>query len=1094
MHLRDGQLLLSPSDVTAFLGCRHSSALSLAVARGEIPSPAASADAELVFAKGRAHEAAHLAGLRADGLDVCEIVLGSADRAPSPGDWERAARETVEAMRAGRDVVYQAVLGSGRWRGVADFLRRVDEASPRLGAHSYEVLDTKLARHAKPAYVLQLCFYSEEVGRIQGAVPREMHVLLGNGERVSFRPGEFAAYARRVEARVAGFLDEPPLTEALPCGACGTCGFLGRCEAWWQEVDHPTRVAGLGVRYLAPLRAAGIVTVAALGAAGAGAPAGLSGEVFARLRRQARLQHERDATGDLSYELLDPPYGFALLPQTSSGDLFFDLEGNPFWDSVEGSLEYLWGVIDAAGRYSAIWAHDRAGERAAFEQFVDLVHARLREDPGMHVYHYASYELSVLRRLAARYGTREEEVDELLRRGVLVDLFKVLRGGLVASVPRYGLKDMEAFLGFERRAEVRDGGASIVEYERWVQTRDPRLLAAIAAYNEEDVIATWLLRDWLLERKQEAGEIPSPQPVPPSVPKPQDADRAALREALLASGDPARALVGQLLDYHDRERKPVWWAFFDRLEKTSEELVEDSDAIGLLASVGRSRADARSQIHVFSYPAQEHKVRLDDQPKDLATGRSAGQIVALDLDACTLELRRGPSLDVVALPNALIPGAPYDTREQEAALARLGRSLLANDRRYPALESVLSREPFAAPVQTSDLEAMKRLARSLNGRQLVIQGPPGSGKTWTAGRLIADLLAAHRTVGVASTSHKAIHNLLGEIETAARELGITFDGRKKASERNPESEYAGPTITNVWNATDTAGADLAAGTAWLFSHAAHDRTLDYLFIDEAGQVSLADALAMGTCARNLVLIGDPLQLAHVCQGTHPDGAEASVLTHLLGKHATIPPDRGLFLERSFRLHPDICAYISEVFYENRLRPDPRTAARTTPLGTGLRYIPVEHQGNRQSSEQEADAGAAEIARLRAAGVPESAVMVVAPFNAHVDLLRERLPAAVRVGTVDKFQGQEAPVVIYSMASSSGEDVPRGLDFLLSRNRLNVAISRAQCLAYLVCSPRLLEVDAKTIEHMRLANALCRFVEIADQQAEAAAGRPASARS
>ncbi|HEY1775688.1 MAG TPA: TM0106 family RecB-like putative nuclease, partial [Solirubrobacteraceae bacterium] len=618
MHFRNGQLLLSPSDVTAFIGCRHSSALSLAVARGEIPSPASSADAELLFAKGQEHEAAYLAGLRAQGLDVCEIVLGSPDRAPSPDDWERAARETGEAMGAGREVVYQAVLGSGRWRGVADFLLSVDDPSPKLGAYSYEVLDTKLARHAKPAYVLQLCFYSAEVGRIQGVAPRAMHVLLGNGERESFRPDDFAAYARRVQARVAGFLDDPPETEPVPCDACGTCGFLERCEAWWEEVDHPTRVAGLGARYLAPLRAGGISTGAALAAAGPDAPAGISAEVFAKLRRQAGLQHERDITGKLRFELLDPPSGFALLPEPSPGDLFFDLEGNPFWDSVDGSLEYLWGVLDPRGRFTAIWAHDRAGERAALERFVDLVHARLLEHPGMHVYHYASYELSVLRRLAGRYGTREEEVDELLRRGVLVDLLKVVRGGLVASVAGYGLKAMEAFLTFERHAEVKDGGTSIVEYERWVQTRDPELLSAIAAYNEEDVIATRLLRDWLLERKAEAGEIPSPDPLPPSQPKAEDADRAALRDALLASGDGPSNLVAQLLDYHDRERKPVWWAFFDRLERTSEELIEDSDAIGMIEPVGESRPDARSHIHVLTYPAQEHKLRAGDAPRDLA--------------------------------------------------------------------------------------------------------------------------------------------------------------------------------------------------------------------------------------------------------------------------------------------------------------------------------------------------------------------------------------------------------------------------------------------------------------------------------------------
>ncbi|MBI4172843.1 MAG: ATP-binding domain-containing protein, partial [Actinobacteria bacterium] len=237
-----------------------------------------------------------------------------------------------------------------------------------------------------------------------------------------------------------------------------------------------------------------------------------------------------------------------------------------------------------------------------------------------------------------------------------------------------------------------------------------------------------------------------------------------------------------------------------------------------------------------------------------------------------------------------------------------------------------------------------------------------------------------------------------------------------------------------------------------------------------------------TAARNLVLVGDPLQLAQVLQGSHPDGSDASVLTHLLGGDATIPEDRGLFLERTFRLHPDVCGYISEEFYEGRLRPDPVCDGRTTPLGTGLRFLPVEHAGRRQDAPEEAAAIEAELARLRAAGVAAGDVMVVAPFNAQVNLLRERLPADVRVGTVDKFQGQEAPVVFYSMASSSGEDIPRGLEFLLSRNRLNVAISRAQCLAHLVASPRLLEVDCRTIPQMRLANALCRFVEVAEDQA------------
>ena len=285
-------------------------------------------------------------------------------------------------------------------------------------------------------------------------------------------------------------------------------------------------------------------------------------------------------------------------------------------------------------------------------------------------------------------------------------------------------------------------------------------------------------------------------------------------------------------------------------------------------------------------------------------------------------------------------------------------------------------------------------------------------------------------------------------------------------------------VQSVAASEDCVDCDLAAGTAWLFSHERHEATLDYLFVDEAGQVSLADALAMGTCARNVVLVGDPQQLDQVIQGTHPAGSGASVLKHLLGDDATVAADRGIFLERSFRLHPEVCGYISEEFYEGRLEPAPVTATRTTPFGVGLRFLPVEHEGRRQESVEEVAAVRAEVERLLAAGVPAGEIMVVSPFNAQVNALKERLSEGVRVGTVDKFQGQEAQVLLYSLASSSGEDVPRGLEFLLSRNRLNVAVSRAQCLAYLVCSPRLLEVNCRTIDQMRLANALCRFVELA----------------
>ena len=686
----------------------------------------------------------------------------------------------------------------------------------------------------------------------------------------------------------------------------------------------------------------------------------------------------------------------------------------------------------------------------------------------MHVYHYAAYEITALRRLMGRYGTREAELDDLLRRGVFVDLLKVVRNGIRASRPGYGLKEMETFLDFERRAEIKEGGASIIAFEQWMQTHDDALLRQIDEYNREDCIATMLLRDWLLELRAEAiaefGPLPQPEPKELREIPQRKVERAALRAELLDAGE---ELAAQLLDYYDRERKPVWWAFFDRLEKSADELVDDAESIGRLELTGGPEPVARSHAYTFTFPPQEHKLGAGQNVADPATwaptpARSSSS-TATRARSCSSAGRRSTD---VPLPDALIPKDVYGTNDQEDALQRIGRSLLAGDRRYPAVESILRREPFDRDVQHDDLT---ELVLSLDGRHLVIQGPPGSGKTWTIGRLIPALVAAGKTVGVASQSHKAIHNVLDAIDAP-------FVGKKKASGGNPESFYEGAHVENVTDNDDVVDCDVAAGTAWLFADPTHDRKLDYLFIDEAGQVSLADALAMATCARNVILVGDPQQLAQVIQGSHPPGSAASVLTHLLGDADTIPPDRGVFLERTFRLHPDVCAYISEEFYEGRLQPDPSTATRTTPFGTGLRYIEVAHEGNRQDSREEVDAVRAEVDRLLAAGVRD--VMVVAPYNAQVNALREALPESVRVGTVDKFQGQEADVVLYSMASSSGDDVPRGLEFLLSRNRLNVAISRARCLAYLVASPRLLEVNCRTIPQMRLANALCRFVELA----------------
>jgi hypothetical protein len=669
---------------------------------------------------------------------------------------------------------------------------------------------------------------------------------------------------------------------------------------------------------------------------------------------------------------------------------------------------------------------------------------------------------------------------------------------------------------------------SVVAYERWRATSDARLLEEIEKYNRDDCFSTAHLHRWLLERRAEAQSrfgVPiawreALEPEAPSSTAGADGEKlAALREALVARG---QVLAASLLGYHRREDKPQWWAHFDRLDSPSEEMFHDTEAIGSLESDESFApvADKRSWIHTLAFPAQEHKLRAGDAVVDHATRKSGGEIIDIDNDARILRLRRGPTLANVVLPQALLPPTPMQNKDQRDALVRLGTALCADGATpaYRALRDVLAAAPprlrippAAGLVDDGAMSAAAMSARALDLDEsyLFVQGPPGSGKTWSGARVIVELLRAGKRVGIAANSHAAIHNLLGEIESFAFEQCVTFTGLKKSSEGNPDSFFASPHgfIASSSKPNDFPpgpGIQLIAGTAWLFSRPALDASLDYLVIDEAGQVSLADALAMGTSARNLIVLGDPLQLAQVSTGIHAEGAGSSVLEHLLGERGTVAPERGIFLGTTYRMHPKVCAFVSEVVYEGRLHAGPACSTQRVDAGmlsgNGLRFMPVTHAGNARCAPEEVQAIADAVDSLRGGFVTDADgsvrplafdrdVLVVAPYNAQVVALQTELRArglsAVRVGTVDRFQGQEAHVVFFSLTTSSGDEIPRGPKFLLSRNRLNVAISRARSLAVLACSPELLRLRCSSVEQIQLVNALCRYVEMA-QPLDAAA--------
>jgi predicted RecB family nuclease len=1183
----DGRLVFSATDLINHLECPHLTRLNIEVALGQAELEQSRSDTtSLVARKGDEHERSHLAQLIEEGREVVKIESGlgqsglgqsGADQdgasqggvnqsAPSqneacqsaPGleETRRGARGTVAAMRAGAETIYQGVLFDGvRWRGYSDFLHRVERPS-KLGNFSYEVADTKLALRVKPYFLLQLCFYSELVGAIQGVQPARMHVVLGTRESRAFRVAEFAAYYRSVKRGFEAVVDAGPSnTYPDPVEHCGLCRWQEHCATRREADDHLSLVARIQRSQRNRLAERGIATVTQLAAAEpADRPPRIGAAAFESLRAHARLTLSQRASGEPRYEPQAPEdgCGFARLPRPSVGDLFFDIEGDPFFDN---GLEYLFGCVaidinknnknpldrmaqNGQSQFQVFWATDRATEKLAFEAFVDFAIERLERYPDMHIYHYAPYEASAIKRLMGLHGTREDEVDRLLRGEVLVDLYAVVRQGVRVGQPNYSIKSIEAFYRDKRETDVADGGDSIVAFERFLETRDGALLEGIERYNEDDCRSTQLLRDWLLARRDETfgREIPW-KPAPGNVREPDQESQEELdqlQSALLAGAPDdgaerddthdARWLMAQLLDYHRREAKPAWWRYFERLDADQEQLTEvDSEALGSIAPVAEIEpialpAPSQSLLHTLRFPPQDHKVKVGGFVDPAS--QKVVQVESIDNAAGTLRIARAAKRSGEPLPRALIPGGPYNTRVQRAALRRLAEDIVARGldaedghsagARYGALRQILRRAlPFTSAcargeeLQTGsfDLEDAEQIARGLNDSYLFIQGPPGSGKTYTGAQLILDLIAQGHRVGVAGASHAAIHNLLAEVERHAPP-GEPFRGLKKCGDGDgTRYESARGLIANSKENADFAGGssggehELVAGTAWLFCAEELDATLDYLVIDEAGQISLADALAIGTCARNVILLGDPQQLAQVGQGVHPPGAGASVLEHLLGEDTTIPRERGLFIDQTRRMHPDVCRFVSAAIYEDRLESfadcaGQRVDAPGALTGTGVRYVPVAHEGNTRESVEEAERIRGLVEGLlrgeyrrmdgTRGAIGAEDVMVVAPYNAQVSCLRERLPDGVRVGTVDKFQGQEAAVCFFSMATSSGEGMPRNLEFLFSRNRLNVAVSRARCLAVLVCSPGLLEVRCRDAEQMRLVNALCLFGEMAGE--------------
>ena len=1167
MKIIGGGIRLSASDAANFLACQHLTRLDLLSARGVLRPPSAfDVGFQDLVARGESHERTVLARFRADGHRVTEI---------DEGPEAEAAAATLQAIGAGADVIYQGVLlreastDGPALLGRPDFLVRADllgacDDDARPARVHYEVIDAKLARSAKGRAVAQAAFYSHLLAGVQGITPRWMHLALGTRELASFKVGDYAAFERQTRRLLGSFIaadpgENPPSDPyPEPVEHCAICRWSEFCTSRRRRDDDLSLIAGITKTQRRALKAAGVMT--RRGFADLADPpvvSRVSRESVRTAWSQARLQVASEDAGQIRYELVEPERdaggalvanrGLLGLPEPAAGDLFFDIEGARYYseDSTEFGLQYLFGIIDTADlddtgspRYTQIWAFDRAGEKRAFEELIDFITVRRERHPGLHVYHYNHYEPTsvdhltelhetrqeAVGRLMGRFATREDEVDDLFRLGVFVDLYRVVRQGIRAGVESYSIKRLEPLCGYSRQVDLPDATRSLIAFETALEEATAQDAGqeqqVVAGYNEDDCRATLALRDWLEERRPDLAarlgqELPRPA-VTEHAHATEDPEVTRIRAALLADVPPdpsertadqqAKALLADLVDWHRREAKPAWWRYFYVRTLSSGDLISEPDALGGLTGGGIAGQVKRSVVRRFSFPPQEHGFAAGDAAFDPVTGQS-WSVWTVDDEHGTIDLKVGSGYSG-PLPDALVEGGPIDTRTPARRLRDLGDRVARDGLEGQDVATALllrlrpdAGRPPGGPLRDdreAAADAALRIAADLRDSYLPIQGPPGTGKTYSAASQIIELTRQGRTVGITGPSHAVIHNLITAICAHAAAHGTRLRIGQRADKDNPQlhPDAAGMTYDKLQLALAGGDLDVAAGTIWMWSREQFAGSVDTLFVDEAGQMSLANALAIAGAARNLVLLGDPQQLAQPSHATHPPGAGVSALEHILGRHATMPADAGLLLDQTWRMHPRLCQFTSEVFYDGKLTgvdglERQEILGHLPPSGSGLRIVAVPHEGNTNASPEEASRVAQLVCDLTGRQWrdrngdlltlgPEQ-ILVVTPYNAQIRAIQDALadagcPGGAQVGTVDKFQGRQAPVAIYSMATSSADDAPRGLEFLYDTHRLNVATSRAKAIAIVVASPDLVRAPCRTPRQMLLVNALCRAWE------------------
>lgn len=1133
MFKEETAIVFSPTDLTTFMNSPFASWMNRFCF--ENPGQAPEADevdelSTLLAGLGMSHEESLIAKFANEGRIVAII--------DKHGSVSQKRIATLDAMQQGADIIYQPLLESVSFRGYADFLIKVSGES-RLGDYHYEVLDTKLALKVKPEFAIQLCCYADLLEKMQGTRPSQIKVGLGSGEIETLKTEEYFYYYLCLKQQFLNSQQEfgsGSMPDPYDSKSYGQ--WASYSEKLLEDRDHLSQVANITRSQIKKLNQAGVITCEDLILSAGRHIAGLKPDALERLRAQADIQKRNNGNIPPLFEIKEHPQGekvgLALLPPNSANDVYFDIEGFPL---EEGGLEYLWGNtwFDENGqkRFLDFWAHNKTQEKKAFQDFISWVYGLWQQNPAMHIYHYANYEIAACRKLMNRYGVCEYEVDQLLRNEVFVDLYKIVKGCMIIGEPRYSIKNVEHLYRGKRNTEVGCGGDSVVVYENWRARnlageegdtwQTSKTLNDIREYNIDDCNSTQELVVWLREQqqKQKIAYIGKLEVEEPEVPE-EVTNRTQLRDTLLNKATIENETQAQIienlawtLEFHRREAKPVFWRLFDRIGLDSQELFDDIDCLSGCQRTALQpfapKPKARNLAYEFKFdPDQEFKANaknyyvlgeknkkgnnltaaLVPEMSDFANGRLI--VTCSDKLPETITLIPDEYVRPEPIPGAIdavVKGYEAGGLKNSAIIDFLNRSS----------PRIIDRHDDSSPIISSDnpAERIKQIISAvvnLDGSYLTIQGPPGTGKTFTGKHIVAELVRQGKRIGISSNSHKAINNLLAGVARHCSENGIKAHCfcTKNTGDEIDDNKIS--VLSNTDIAANLEDSCVVGTTAWGFCRDDLAGRFDYLFIDEAGQVSVANLIGMSRSAKNLVLMGDQMQLGQPSQATHPAESGLSILDYLLHESPIIRPEMGIFLDTTYRMHSAVNDYISHAIYEGKLIADkannnqcvgvPAGYQGNLSMTAGVLFIPVMHEGNTQASNEEVEVIKQKAAELlgriftdkggNRRSIGWSDMLFVAPYNHQVNKLKTALGDLAKVGSVDKFQGQEAPVVFFSLCTSDASESPRGIDFLFDKHRINVAISRAQALAIIVGNPDLFCTPVNSLSQMKKVNVLSRL--------------------